>query len=83
MTPEIIHTLSIITTVIGVGYYIHRDVRDDMKTHSARTDKLYEMFCTMQTDYNEKFTRMDQKFYEKLEKTDQKFYDILKEKKDG
>lgn len=42
-----IQTASIITTVIVSAYYIHRDVRDDMKIQSARTDKLYEMFIDL------------------------------------
>jgi hypothetical protein len=47
MTPEIIHTLSIIATVVATGYYIHRDIKEDMKTQSARTDRLYEMFIDL------------------------------------
>lgn len=34
MTLEILHTLSIIATVVATGYYIHRDVKEDMKTHN-------------------------------------------------
>ena len=44
---EWIHTISVIATVIGSAYYIHRDLREDMKTQSARTDKLYEMFIDL------------------------------------
>lgn len=44
---EWIHTLSILATVLGSAYYIHRDIREDMKTQSARTDKLYEMFIDL------------------------------------
>lgn len=44
---EWVHTVSIITTVIASAYYIHRDIREDMKTQSARTDKLYEMFISL------------------------------------
>jgi DNA-binding winged helix-turn-helix (wHTH) protein len=57
MTPEIIHTLSIIATVVATGYYIHRDIKEDMKTQSenldrqsARTDRLYEMFIDLLKD---------------------------------
>ncbi len=44
---EWLQTLSIIATVLGTAYYIHRDIREDMKVHSARTDKLYEMFIDL------------------------------------
>lgn len=44
---EWIHTVSIITTVIVSAYYIHKDIREDMKTQSARTDRLYEMFIDL------------------------------------
>jgi hypothetical protein len=43
--------LSIIGTVLGSAYYIHREMQADMrsfreeiKTQSARSDRLYEMF---------------------------------------
>ena len=44
---EWIHTVSVIATVVASAYYIHRDIRDDMKTQSARSDKLYEMFIDL------------------------------------
>jgi hypothetical protein len=57
MTSEIIHTLSIIATVVATAYYIHRDIKEDMKTQSenldrqsARTDRLYEMFIDLLKD---------------------------------
>lgn len=40
-------TITIIATVIGSAYYIHRDIKEDMKTQTARTDKLYEMFIEL------------------------------------
>ena len=43
-----IQTLSIIVTVLASAYYIHRDIQQDMKTQTARTDRLYEMFCEIQ-----------------------------------
>ena len=52
---EWMHTLSIIATVIGTGYYIHRHIINDMKAQTARTDKLYEMFCDMQKETSQKF----------------------------
>lgn len=44
---EWVHTISIITTVILCAYYIHKDIREGMKTQSARTDRLYEMFIDL------------------------------------
>ncbi len=41
------HTLTIIGTVIGCAYYIHRDIKEDMKCQTARTDRLYEMFIDL------------------------------------
>jgi hypothetical protein len=77
MTPELYHTASIIITVIGAAYYIHRDIKADMdkqtsriEAQAARTDKLYEMFIDALHKTDEKF-----------EKIDQKFYDLLKEQK--
>jgi len=32
---------------VGCAYYIHRDITADMKSQSARTDKLYEMFIDL------------------------------------
>lgn len=42
-----IQTISIMITVIGSAYYIHRDIKEDMKSQTARTDKLYEMFIDL------------------------------------
>lgn len=49
-----IQTLSIIVTVIVTAYYIHRDMKEDMKTQTsridqanARTDQLYQMFIDL------------------------------------
>jgi hypothetical protein len=44
---EWLQTLTIILTVLGSAYYIHRDVAADMKVQSARSDKLYEMFIDL------------------------------------
>ncbi len=51
---EWIHTISVIATVVGSAYYIHRDIREDMKTQTARTDKLYEMFIDLLKERNKK-----------------------------
>lgn len=53
-----IQTVLIILTVLGAAYYIHRDMKDDrerlhsdmkeeMKSQTARTDRLYEMFIDL------------------------------------
>lgn len=47
-----IQTFSIIFTVIGTAYYIHQDIRQDVKSQSARTDKLYEMFIDLLKEKN-------------------------------
>jgi hypothetical protein len=44
---EWIQTLSIIGTVIGSAYYIHRDIHEDMRIQSAKTDRLYDMFIDL------------------------------------
>jgi hypothetical protein len=54
-----VQTLSIIITVIGSAYFIHRDIREDMKTQTARTDQLYQMFIDLRKE-------VDQKFYDLL-----------------
>ncbi len=35
-----------------VGFYL---LNEKMERQGQRTDKIYEMFCTMQTDYNAKW----------------------------
>ncbi len=42
-----LQTISIIATVIASAYYIHKDIKEDMKTQCARTDRLYEMFIDL------------------------------------
>ena len=49
-----IQTLSIMATVIGCAYYIHRDIQQDITSQTARldqqaarTDRLYEMFIDL------------------------------------
>lgn len=42
-----IQALTIMATVIGSAYYIHRDIIIDMRQQTARTDKLYEMFIDL------------------------------------
>ena len=44
---EWVQTLSIIATIVAGAYYMHRDIKEDMKTQTARTDKLYEMFIDL------------------------------------
>jgi hypothetical protein len=45
-----IQTVSIMATVIASAYYIHREVQMDVRTLSARTDRLYEMFIDLLKD---------------------------------
>jgi hypothetical protein len=40
-------TITLMITMIGSAYYIHRDIKEDMKSQTARTDKLYEMFIDL------------------------------------
>lgn len=47
MTESWIHVATIIASVFGAAYYIHRDIKEDMKCQTARTDKLYEMFIDL------------------------------------
>ena len=42
-----IQALTIMATVVGSAYYFARDIREDMKIQTARTDKLYEMFIDL------------------------------------
>ena len=44
---EIFQFVSIIGTMVGCAYYIHREIHADMQAQSARTDKLYEMFIDL------------------------------------
>ena len=48
---DTVSILSIIASVLGSAYYIHREIQSDMKSFReeiralcARSDKLYEMF---------------------------------------
>lgn len=50
-------TISILATVLASAYYIHREIqmdirgiRDEIKSQSARTDRLYEMFIDLLKD---------------------------------
>ena len=47
-----IQTLSIIATVIATAYYCHRDLQQDIKIQSARSDRLYEMFIDLLKERN-------------------------------
>lgn len=44
---DIIQTLSIIVTVLGSAFYIHKEIHRDMQAQTLRTDKLYEMFIDL------------------------------------
>ena len=52
-----VQTGSIILTVLGSAYYIHRDIKADIKlqesrldAQSARSDRLYEIIIDMLKD---------------------------------
>ena len=62
-------TLTIIATIIAGAYYIHRDIKEDMKAQTARTDRLYEIF----TETVKSQTERTDKLYEM-------FIDLLKRK---
>jgi hypothetical protein len=54
---DLLQLLSILATVLGSTYYIHREMRSDilifreeMRIQASRTDKLYEMFVTLQNE---------------------------------
>lgn len=63
------HTISIIGTVLGTGYYIHRDIIADMKAQSSRTDRLYEMFCDIQKQMKDEIISMKKEQYEFIKET--------------
>ena len=42
-----IQTISIMATVVASAFYMHREIQSDIKSQSARTDKLYEMFVDL------------------------------------
>jgi hypothetical protein len=44
---ELFQYLSLIATMIGSAYYIHREIHEDMRTQTERTDKLYQMFIEL------------------------------------
>jgi hypothetical protein len=56
----------LLVTLIG-GFYT---LDGKIERQSERTDRLYEMYCDVQKDYNQKF-----------EAVNMKFYDLLKEKR--
>jgi hypothetical protein len=39
--------ITIIATIVGCTYYIHRDIKSDMERQTSRTDRLYEMFIDL------------------------------------
>lgn len=70
-------TITIIVTIICGGYYLHRDILQDIKSQTERidaqalrTDKLYEMFI----EQRDKQSERSDKLYEM-------FIDLLKEKR--
>ena len=61
---EWMQTVSIILTVLGSAYYIHRDIHEDMRIQSARTEKLYEMFCDVQKQMKDEILSMKKEQYD-------------------
>jgi peptidoglycan hydrolase CwlO-like protein len=53
-------TISIIATVVATAYYIHREIQQDIRILSARTDRLYEMYAETQKEINESRKEMKQ-----------------------
>jgi hypothetical protein len=48
-----VQVLSIMASILASSYYIHREIQQDIKAQSARTDKLYEMFVDLQREIKE------------------------------
>ena len=48
----------VLVTLLG-GFYL---LDGKIERQGQRTDRLYEMFCTMQTDYNNKFDVINQRY---------------------
>lgn len=71
-----IQTLSIIVTVLASAYYMHRDIQQDMKTQTARTDRLYEMFCELQKQLKDDMG----KFKDEIVAMKKEQYDFMKGK---
>ena len=42
-----IQTLSVMATVIASAYYIHREVQQDIRAASQKTNRLYEIFIEL------------------------------------
>ena len=66
-----IQVASIIFTILGSAYYIHCGIQSDIRTtneridqQSARTDRLYEMFCEMQKQMKDEIIQMKKDQYE-------------------
>ena len=60
----------LLVTLLG-GFYL---LDGKIERQGERTDRLYEMFCEMRKDYNDKFCEMRKDYNDK-------FYDLLKERK--
>lgn len=58
-----------------------KDIREDMRIQSARSDRLYEMFIEIQKDSDQKFHDLRIQIEKDRKDSDQKFYDMLKEHK--
>lgn len=52
----------VLVTLLG-GFYM---LDGKIERQGERADRLYDMFCMMQTDYNTKFDKINEKFYDLL-----------------
>lgn len=64
-----IQTFSIIFTVVVGAYYIHRDIKEDMKTQTARTDRLYEMFIDLKKEQTSRTDRLYEMFIDLIKES--------------
>lgn len=77
---EWIQTLSIISTVIASAYYIHREVQADIRIQSARSDRLYELYCEDKKESEERMQKVyerSDKLYEMYASRTDKLYDMF------
>jgi hypothetical protein len=59
-------TLTIISTIIAGAYYMHRDIKEDMKVQTARTDRLYEIFTETMKSQKEHTDKLYEIFTETM-----------------
>jgi len=71
----------VLVTLLG-GFYL---LDGKIERQGERTDKLYEMFCSLQKESMERHLVSDEKWNQKWLnlkiENDQRYYDLIKEKK--